>query len=162
MRVFTISLTKGLVAIVDEADAERVSALKWTATHSPRLSPRARHYWREGGRVRSIYLHQFIMRPAPGLCVDHINGDGLDNRRANLRVCTQAENNRNRPACSAVGFKGVTPSGARFLAQITSNKQARYLGTFDTPEEAARAYDIAARETHGPFARLNFEEPVFA
>jgi hypothetical protein len=100
--------------------------------------------------------------PRPGFVVDHINGDPLDNRKSNLRVCTQAENLRNRrkrakPTSSK--FKGVsrhTISRQKpWLAKIKSDGKTIYLGTFETEEQAAEAYDRAALERFGTFAHLN-------
>lgn len=105
------------------------------------------------------YLHREILGLAAGdprEC-DHVDGNGLDNRRANLRIATRAEQqcNRDKPDCSLRRFKGVSVSGKRFVASITSNYKLIYLGTFDTEEEAALAYNLAALRLHGDFARLN-------
>ena len=107
-------------------------------------------------RERKV-LARLIM-DAPNECVvDHINGNPLDNRRANLRLCTQAENNLNRGATKG-SFKGVwiDKRYGSWIAQIGHNGKRRHLGSFATPEDAARAYDTAARELHGNFAHLNF------
>lgn len=106
------------------------------------------------------YLHRTIMRAPKGSQVDHINGDRRDNRRCNLRVCTQAQNlwNNGKKAHNKSGFKGVYFCGQtqRWRAEIRVNKRCIKLGRFDTPELAAAAYDSAARLHHGQFARLNF------
>lgn len=108
----------------------------------------------------SLLLHRLLVPDAPQ--VDHINGNGLDNRRANLRACTNAENQRNRgrSANNKSGYKGVRWHAAsrRWRAQIVSDGQQRTLGHFYSPEAAARAYDRAARQLHGEFARLNFPD----
>ena len=108
---------------------------------------------------RLVLIHRWLMGEPPGLDVDHRNHDKLDNRRANLRVCTRADNMKNRRlrSDSVSGYKGVggSPKG-RWVAKITSDGRRLHLGTFDTAEEAARAYDGAARELHGEFALLNF------
>jgi len=110
-------------------------------------------------------LHRLIMKPAPGLVVDHISGETLDNRRSNLRVCTNAENSRNsqRIYTSKTGYKGVHSASANgsFLpwrARIKHNYKEIQLGTFATKEEAALAFDNASRKYFGEFARLNFPE----
>jgi hypothetical protein len=94
--------------------------------------------------------------------IDHINGNGLDNRRENIRVCTLAENNRNRRSYknNRIGFKGVseTVQGKRWNARITNNGNVLSLGSHSSPEEAARAYDTAAKKLHGEFANLNFKD----
>jgi hypothetical protein len=104
-------------------------------------------------------MHRLIARPPSHLEVDHRNGDSLDNRRKNLRICTRSENQWNRLPSSRnrTGYKGVKrqTKSPRWMARITVRWREIYLGTFDTPEEAARAYDASARHFFGPFARLN-------
>jgi hypothetical protein len=99
------------------------------------------------------------MNAPDDLEVDHIDHDGLNNRRSNLRFATHAENCRNRrlPANSTTKVKGVTRdlSGWRYLAKIMLDGKTRYLGTFDSPHEAGTAYDLAAVELHGEFALTN-------
>lgn len=108
-------------------------------------------------RVNGIptYLHRLIMGAQKGQIVDHINGDPLDNRRDNLRICDFRGSNQNRRAkrTSKAPYKGITqlPSG-RWLAQIMSNGKHHKLGVFEAPEEAAEAYRIAAERLHGEFA----------
>lgn len=106
-------------------------------------------------------LHRVITSASPGQSVDHVNHDPSDNRRANLRVCTHAENmrNRRRPSTNKCGLKGVYERKdrrtRRFCAQIKLNGQRRNLGYYATAQEAHAAYCVAARELHGEFARFN-------
>jgi len=85
--------------------------------------------------------------------VDHKNGDPLDNRRQNLRLCTHAQNQHNTglSCVNTSGFKGVSKRGKRWKAQIRINGKQTYLGTYDTPEEAGAAYDAAALKVQGEF-----------
>ena len=110
----------------------------------------------------TIRAHREIMNPPPGMVVDHINHDKLDNRRANLRVCTPSQNRANglRHRDSASRFKGVwmRPDG-KWIAHITHNYRRRNLGTFTTDADAAQAYDDAAKATFGEFALLNLLKP---
>lgn len=109
-----------------------------------------------------IYMHQLIMRPPNGLVVDHINGNGLDNRRCNLRLATIALNLRNTPPLNGRKFKGVyyakrgkTPLKKSWAAKLHTAKKDLHLGYFKTEIEAARAYNKAAKEYFGDFAWLN-------
>ena len=157
----SIPLTQGYVALVDAADFEMLSHFKWSAEvdGSTAYAVKARMCRRGGGNV---FMHRMIMLPEPGQSIDHINGNGWDNRRANLRVCTHAENmrHRRRPSHNTSGFKGVSwdRQSRSWDARISARGEQRYLGHFKTAESAAAAYDAAARELHDDFARLNQDE----
>lgn len=107
----------------------------------------------------NTYLHRAIMSASKGQEVDHINGDGLDNSRGNLRVATRSQNCANRRSYNPKsGFRGVYPQsfGVTWRARIMVNKKFINGGNFSTPEEAARRYDELALENFGEFAVLNF------
>ena len=112
-----------------------------------------------------IGLHQMIMQTPKGMYTDHIDGNTLNNKRSNLRVCSNADNCRNRGINknNTHGYKGVTYDGRRphapWSARVGFNFKRVYAGNYATKEEAARAYDKKALELHGEFARLNFEYP---
>lgn len=155
-----IQLLHGLVAIVDRADYPLVSDRHWWATKSHRRPGNYYVHSQTGGQL--IALHRLIMNPSPGEIVDHRDGDGLNNRRTNLRRCSCADNTRNtrlssifdarhRPKASRYRGVGLV-NGRYWIAQI----RHRYLGYFPSEEDAARAYDRAAIEEFGEFARLNF------
>jgi len=153
-----IELSKGLVALVDDQDyGWLMTGGKWHARGCSH--PYAvRTKW-VGKRSHAETMHRLIL-PTDGQ-VDHINGDTLDNRRANLREATPSQNaqNRRRRADSRHTFKGVGRSVVPhlpWLAAITVAGKARHLGVFETEIEAARAYYLAAAELFGEFARLNF------
>jgi hypothetical protein len=150
-----IPLSRGLFALVDTADFAWLSQWKWFAC--------SRYPQRNSGRGVSrtkVWMHREIARPRAGLVVDHIDGNPLNNTRANLRVCTTKENTRNCKGRRA-GFKGVQPRArcrSRFLARIRVDGRLLRLGTYPSEVDAALAYDAAARLHFGEFARLNFPE----
>ncbi len=106
-------------------------------------------------------MHREIMQPPKGMVVDHINGNGMDNSRANQRVCTQEENGHNsRPHGRSSRFKGVSYNEILNLWQagICVNRLTKTIGYFDDETEAAKAYDREALRRFGQFAWLNFPE----
>lgn len=119
---------------------------------------------RYAGGARLVFVHRLVTRADPGFEVDHVNGDRLDNRRANLRVCTRAENLRNRRKTdrdTTSRFKGVIfiPRWQHWTAVIRADGRAHYLGAHPDEVSAALAYDEQARRLHGAFACLNFPSP---
>lgn len=108
---------------------------------------------------QTVKLHRCITGAKTGQVVDHINGDKLDNRRCNLRICTQAQNcrnNRNVRKNKTSLYKGVSKYWNKWKAQIQVDKKKTHIGYYPTQEDAARAYDEKALELHGEFAYLNF------
>ena len=158
-----VPLTQGKVAFIDDEDAERVLALKWQFLKpgKGKYTGYARHLQLIGGKMRAILMHRFILGLHQcALEVDHKDGNGLNNTRANLRLATRSQNASNirYRKTSKTGYRGVRVSRKRFEACIKVNGCPRYLGKFDDPAAAARAYDNAAREHFGEFAVLNFPE----
>ena len=159
-----IAATLGYSVKVDDADYGYLSQFKWYAHNSggkirTEKRPARRTSVAEGRKVISLVHH--LIKPPQGFVVDHINGDPWDNRRENLRVCTHAENLRNRKKHSGETtnpYKGVFPRSRRWLVLIMCDGRRYDLGSYASAEEAARAYDDAALFLHGRFARLNFTD----
>lgn len=165
-----------MVAIVDKADAEQVLRYFWVAKkHGSEANPiwyaerRIGIAEAEFGTRRNVKLHQFLM--PSDLDIDHRNGNGLDCRRCNLRVATESQNlgNSRLAANSKTGFKGVTFRPAkgnrrsRWCARISEQGFRKQLGSFQDPISAAKAYNQAAVEKWGEFARLNtIPEPTLS
>jgi hypothetical protein len=143
---------------VDAEDAKKFQGLKFQLNAGYAYFHRRDSRW----QYRSVALHREIMGVGDAARfeteVDHVNGNRLDNRRANLRLCTRAENARNVRGRALSGFKGVTQVRARWRAVIYAEGKIHRLGSFGAAEEAAHAYDEAARRLHGEFAKLNFPE----
>ena len=153
-----IRLSKGKVALVDDADHEWLSKLSWHVDYSGKR-PYAVH--RAYPDLRRVSMHRLIMGFPEGLTIDHIDGDSLNNCRSNLRVCTVAENVRNKSPANKRQFKGTCPHyrPGFWRASICAHGVIHRLhGPYDTEEAAARAYDELAKKLHGPFARLNFPD----
>ncbi len=162
----TIQLTQGQVALVDDEDFEELSRFKWFAQwdRESRTYYARRQVRHEDGRQRAISMHRAVTGADPHQKVDHINHNGLDNRRGNLRTCTSSQNLRNmrkRGGCSS-RYKGVyyADDTGRWRAYITEPRASgigrrRHLGYFNSEQDAAGAYDRAARELFGEFALLN-------
>lgn len=152
-----IPLTKGRYARIDDVDFERVAQIRWSTTKSK--SAIETFYAISKVGKKTIYLHRFILEPTDKETVDHINGDGLDNRRENLRICTQSQNlMRQRKTRGKSKYKGVWKHQYKdkWCADIKANGVRHRLGIFKTEKSAAKAYDEKAKEIHGVFARLNF------
>ena len=154
-----IPLTRGLVALVDDEDYELVDAFKWYVHRTGYVIRNVPHPEMTGKRIH-LPIHRFIMGLPFGDSreVDHIDGNPLNNQRANLRVCTGKENARNKrtPTKSRAGLKGVywRESRKKWIAQITVNGVHTYLGSYNTPEEAHAAYCEAAPRYHGEYANF--------
>lgn len=142
-----IPLSQGKHAIVDDQDYGLIKKYKWWYHEG---------YARGWVNGKSILMHRFILNLSQDQRVDHIDRNGLDNRRSNMRVCTHAQNCKNRYYPNKTGYKGVCkkPGHNKWQANISTPKR-RCLGVFDAPEKAALAYNKAAKEYFGKFAFLN-------
>ena len=146
MRFTIISKTHGKFEILyDSADDHHVQGHTWSIIKKGNGKFYVVTEVRDAGKRKTKYLHQFIMNAPKGMCTDHINGDPLDNRRQNLRVCTQSENaqNRGKQKNNTSGYKGVFANGKRWMARIRLDGKDKYLGNFKTRAEAGRVRDRA-------------------
>lgn len=162
--VCEIKDAKGLIALIDKEDFEKVSKYKWNGHKKPYDKT---WYFSASIKIsrdkyKRLELHNLIMDCPSGLYVDHIDGNGLDNRKQNLRICTFTENRRNRrkhkPFSSK--YKGVLKDNDCWRGCIWNEGRSIYLGCFNSEIDCAKVYDAAARELHGKFASLNFPDEV--
>jgi len=156
-----ILLTKGKKAIVDDKDYSYLSKHKWCVDKI-----RKNLYAIRVEKKKKIYMHREIMKKFftdDRKYVDHINNDGLDNRKINLRICNNNENMANSwKKHNTSGLRGVVWDKARkkWISQIVHNYQHIFIGRFNDKEEAGKAYDEKALQFFGKFALLNFPEEV--
>jgi len=155
----TIPLTQGKIVLVDDEDYEYLNQRKWYASKRGNTWYAIRIVCIP--KQRTIRMHRVILNAPNGMQVDHINSNGLDNRKSNLRLCTHAENQRHQQlSCrNSTGFKGVSfdkrnPQKTYYACINLNNKQI-YIGCYHTAEEAAQAYDKAALKYHKKFALTN-------
>lgn len=160
-------LGKGKFAIVDDQDYEELSKYKWYLNGNGYVS---RYVWKKTNNTR-VQIHRQIIKPRKKQIVDHKNGNPLDNRRENLRICTKQQNsfNKFKPKNRSSRYLGVTvfnskkPSGRiyrRIASRIKINGKVRYLGDYPSEHIAALVYDLWAIAERKDFAKTNF--PVVA
>lgn len=158
-----VHLTNGGVALADDSDADLIGRHRWRRVRSKKsTTDYAATTVRTVNGKRLLLMHRLILAAKTGQIVDHANYDGLDNRRLNIRICTPRQNaansRRSRQKSPYRGVKRTTAKSERWSACISSERAGRniHLGSFGSAEEAARAYDGAAKERYGAFAVLNF------
>lgn len=150
----SVVLSCGHVAFVDEEDFDRVNEFSW---HSVLIG--GNHYARRyvNGEQKNQYLHHFVMGVADGRIVDHKNGDGMDNRKENLRFATHSQNMRNQrtPKNNRSGVKGVhfDRQTGKWRASLSVDRKFVCLGRHETIEEAESAVRVGRQQHHGEFAR---------
>lgn len=150
-----LPLTNNLFAKVDDVDFKRLIKYKWNCS----LCKDGFYRISTTQHKKTIILSRLIMKSPKGKVVDHINHDNLDNRKINLRVCTNSENlyNLKLRKSSKYGYKGISLRKNKWIVQLKKNNKYFYCGLFDDKIEAAKAYDKKAKELFGTFANLNFK-----
>lgn len=154
-----VKLTQDKVALIDDADFELVSGHTWHTVKGHNTFYAKTNVKRADGSWTTILMHRLLLGLTdPKIHTDHIDGDGLNNQRANLRACTHAQNLRNTGAHTdnSSGFKGVYfhKQRGKWAAMIKVNRKGKHLGLFTTKEAAYAAYCAAAKELHGEFANF--------
>jgi hypothetical protein len=144
----------GFDVIIDDDMAETVLQYKWHVQSRHRGIYFAATIAGEK-RKKTVFLHRFIMGNPEGKFVDHRFGNHFDNRRENLRICDVRENSRNSKlfATNTSGYRGVTRRGEKWEANIRCDNRVKYLGRYNTAEEASAVYEEAAKELFGEFQR---------
>lgn len=171
--IVKVYLDKGLCAIVEVDDLALIAPYRWYAHNPPRSTKwyASTSWYLGGGRLNQVKklvsMHALIMGHdvSTGMDIDHINGNGLDNRRRNLRSATRTQTNANRGKYrnNSTGYKGVYYYPNRetpYWAYITCDRKRKSLGYYATAEEAALAYNKAAKELFGEYAHLNNLEVI--
>jgi hypothetical protein len=165
-----VQLTRGYVALVDDEEYRAVSMHSWHVKVYVRKDGSKLVYAETSVKVgfkkwTTKRMHRMVLNAAPETIIDHIDGEGLNNQKSNLRFATQFENTRNARAKTSIlrmavtsNFKGVHYDVERFawVSRIRLRGRSKFLGRFATEVEAAQAYDSAAKEIFGEFARPNF------
>lgn len=151
-----IPLSQGLFATVDDDMYEYLSQWKWYAIKARTTFYAVRNIGHSPFQKR-VWMHRVIMNTPNEMDTDHWDGNGLNNQRDNLRVCTNTQNqaNKNKQTNNTSGHKGVFWNLGKWHAKIGVNGQVVHLGTFSNIEDASRAYDEAAQKYFGEFARIN-------
>jgi hypothetical protein len=150
--------------LYSEQDAALARAKGWYLTAKTGHCVYVCREVKQGGKTKRQAFHRLILNAPAGTDVDHINGNGMDNRRENLRLCSRSQNlanSRKHVVTASSPFKGVAASGAAWRASGCKGRVIQQLGKYETAEEAARAYDLWAVEAHGEFANLNFPGETF-
>lgn len=155
MNMKEIKLTRGFVALVDDEDFEELSKSKWCVQpsgytfYAMTRKPAGKY------KQKTIRMHRVVMKTPDGMDTDHIDGNGLNNQKSNLRICTRSQNQFNKGKCrnNTSGYKGVSwfKPMEKWDVRITHNKKQVHIGYFDDKEDAAKAYLEASKKYHKDF-----------
>jgi len=160
----TIPLTQGKVAIVDDRDYDWLNQFKWRAYKDYKMFYAMRSCSKGPPTIEAMHRKVLGLIYRDGKQVDHIDGDGLNNQRNNLRICNHAQNQQNQriQVGGTSRYKGVSwgKRNKRWIVEIRKNGATSYVGSFKDEVKAAKAYDKRAKELYREFARLNFPKEV--
>lgn len=141
--------------IFDKEDLNIFMLFNWSVLSSGKKKYLYKGVCKKGEKTKTVLLHRLIMNAPKGMEVDHINGNGLDNRKSNLRLCDKSQNGINRGPNKNGKLKGITKINNRWMARVNYYNKNIYIGLFKTPIDAAKAYNKKAKELFGEFAYMN-------
>lgn len=152
-----ISLTQGKHALVDDEDFAELNKYKWCASKGVTTFYAIRTVSTKDIPKHKVWMHRELMKTPKNLMTDHIDGDGLNNQKSNLRICTSAQNQANSTIRkdNTTGYKGVSFKQGKYHATISANCKQIHLGVFETKEEARDAYLKASKKYHKEFSRVS-------
>ncbi len=155
----SIPLIHGGNTLVDEEDYEHINQWEWFQHSAGYAARNPKTSEIRGQKRKLVFIHRIVMNMKIGEITDHINGNTLDNRKCNLRICTASQNAQNKKPCLKFSsqYKGVSwnKKRKRWRVSIKKDGKAYELGRFKNEIDAAKAYNEAAKKLFGPFARLN-------
>jgi hypothetical protein len=158
-----IPLTQGKFALVDDEDYQRMRSIKWSAVKA-RNTYYAVSCYRIRDKIFTQRMHRLVTEVPKGMNIDHIDRNGLNNQKSNLRTCNPPKNLWNRTKSLYKGkrptskYKGLTWTNGAWVVNISANNVKHYLGRYYREASAAREYDKLAKLLHGEFACLNFPD----
>jgi len=148
-----IQLSRGMVTLVDDEDYEFLNQWKWSVYQRRNIFYAYRNIYIKN-KITCVIMHRLITDAPKGKEVDHIDHDGLNNQKSNLRICTHSQNLKNRSSSGKSKYLGVYRQYGKYIMACIAHKR---IGSFKTEVAAARAYDEVAKELYGEFANLNFK-----
>lgn len=154
-----IKLTQNKIALVDECDFDKLNKFKWYAMYDGYNYYAVRSPKKKNGKRNAIRMHREIMNNPKGKVVDHRDGNGLNNRRSNLRICTQSQNSKNQglKKNNTSGLKGVSfnKKNSKWVARISVNNKRIHLGSFNSKEKAYEKYCNASKKYHKEYSKVS-------
>lgn len=151
-----IKLSRGLSAMVDDEDYEFLNQWKWSAHQGGKTFYATRTIWNKGNRIK-VRMHRLILNTPTDMQVDHIDHNGLNNQKNNIRNCNHQQNHFNINRYTKSKYHGVYYDRNYIKSSIQLNGKTIHIGNFKTEIDAAKAYDIKAKELFGEFAHINFK-----